>query len=143
VLCLIVQGAESSSTAENFLQRSPSKRRWIFDSLKSYALFYSGVSEKHVIHVHACCALPTVYFLIIMVAVAVVEAAFADVVAVRVVVVTMLQAWLDHYNTSHFHSVFTLMLTVLCSCLLIVCLICLCTICSFSTLIRLVGSFDL
>ena len=78
-----------------------------------------------------------------MVAVAVVEAAFADVVAVRVVVVTMLQAWLDHYNTSRFHSVFTPMLTVLCSCLLIVCLICLCTICSFSTLIRLVGSFDL
>ena len=32
---------------------------------------------------------------------------------------------------------------VLCSCLIIVCLICLCTICSFSTLILLVGSFDL
>ena len=30
-----------------------------------------------------------------------------------------------------------------CSCLLIVCLICLCTICSFSTLMLLVGSFDL
>jgi len=28
-------------------------------------------------------------------------------------------------------------------CVLIVCLICLCTICSFSTLILLVGSFDL
>jgi len=28
-------------------------------------------------------------------------------------------------------------------CLVIVCLICLCTICSFSTLILLVGSFDL
>ena len=36
-----------------------------------------------------------------------------------------------------------LLAVVMCSCLLIVCLICLCTICPFSTLILLVGSFDL
>lgn len=48
VLGFVVQGDESVSAAENFLQRSPSKRRWIFDSLKTYALFYSGVSVSEI-----------------------------------------------------------------------------------------------
>jgi len=43
-VCFLVQGSDGSSTSTDLLQRSPSKRRWIFDSLKTYALFYSGVS---------------------------------------------------------------------------------------------------
>jgi len=43
-----MQGEASASSGENFLQRSPSKRRWIFDSLKTYALFYSGVSVNEI-----------------------------------------------------------------------------------------------
>jgi len=40
----LVQVDDGSLSSADLLQRSPSKRRWIFDSLKTYALFHSGVS---------------------------------------------------------------------------------------------------
>jgi len=48
LLDFVVQADGPEASEENFLQRSPSKRRWIFDSLKTYALFYSGVSVNGV-----------------------------------------------------------------------------------------------